>query len=394
MHPDFVGHYPLTEDEYRTLWAEATIVLDTNALLNLYRYSAEARQNLIDALTQLKDRLWLPHQVAAEFHKHRLEMIRNQLSIGDEIAATLTQLANQAATKLRRHTKNAFFDISQLEGEIQQHLGEIKSTIAKEHDEGKRRYGITVQNDPMLMTFIELYADRIGDAYEQDELKKRHAEAASRYENSIPPGYKDSNKSDAKQYGDYILWHQILDYGKQEGRHLILVTDDAKEDWWWTSAGETLGPRPELRSEYFKHTEHLFYLYKPAQFLSNAGLTSSTTVSPEVVEEISNTSRTLEFGEPDYTRNLKLKHNTIQTEIDDTRIHLATSKIKLSSLDIQIKNLESEAQQFPDDLNTKQRLGFALTDRDLTTIDISQSESLLTILHRELLQLGGELAPY
>jgi hypothetical protein len=294
MHADFVGHYPLTEDEYRTLWAEATIVLDTNALLNLYRYSAEARQNLIDALTQLKDRLWLPHQVAAEFHKHRLEMIRNQLSIGDEIAATLTQLANQAATKLRRHTKNAFFDISQLEGDIQKQLDEIKSTIAREHDEGKRRYGITVQKDPMLATFMDLYADRIGDAYPPDELEKLHKEAEARYKASIPPGYKDSNKGDDSQYGDYVLWRQILDHGKQEGRHLILVTDDAKEDWWQISAGETLGPRPELRSEYFKHTQGLFYLYKPAQFLSNAGLTTSTTVSPDVVEEISNTS--IEFA--------------------------------------------------------------------------------------------------
>jgi hypothetical protein len=181
-----------------------------------------------------------------------------------------------------------------LEGDIQKQLDEIKSTIAREHDEGKRRYGITVQKDPMLATFMDLYADRIGDAYPPDELEKLHKEAEARYKASIPPGYKDSNKGDDSQYGDYVLWRQILDHGKQEGRHLILVTDDAKEDWWQISAGETLGPRPELRSEYFKHTQGLFYLYKPAQFLSNAGLTTSTTVSPDVVEEISNTS--IEFA--------------------------------------------------------------------------------------------------
>ena len=55
----------------RQLWEKAVFVFDTNVLLNLYRYSSKTRNSLLDAFESLKERVWIPYQVAHEFMRRR-----------------------------------------------------------------------------------------------------------------------------------------------------------------------------------------------------------------------------------------------------------------------------------------------------------------------------------
>ncbi|WP_449349178.1 PIN-like domain-containing protein [Streptomyces shaanxiensis] len=48
---------------------------DANVLLNLYRYTEQARTDLLGALGALGDRLWVPHQVVDEFWRNRESVI-------------------------------------------------------------------------------------------------------------------------------------------------------------------------------------------------------------------------------------------------------------------------------------------------------------------------------
>ncbi|WP_373273638.1 PIN-like domain-containing protein, partial [Vibrio parahaemolyticus] len=47
MKDQFKGFYSLDEDEYIELWNNATFILDTNVLLNLYRYREDTTEQLI-----------------------------------------------------------------------------------------------------------------------------------------------------------------------------------------------------------------------------------------------------------------------------------------------------------------------------------------------------------
>ncbi|NEB93188.1 DUF4935 domain-containing protein [Streptomyces bauhiniae] len=47
------------------------VVLDTNVLLNLYRSNESTRRDTLAALARLRERLWIPHQVLAEFWRNR-----------------------------------------------------------------------------------------------------------------------------------------------------------------------------------------------------------------------------------------------------------------------------------------------------------------------------------
>nr|WP_248700545.1 PIN-like domain-containing protein [Parageobacillus thermoglucosidasius] len=66
----FAGFLEYTEEEFKELWEQAIFVVDTNVLINFYKYTnKETTQNLFDILKELKkaNRLWIPHQVALEY---------------------------------------------------------------------------------------------------------------------------------------------------------------------------------------------------------------------------------------------------------------------------------------------------------------------------------------
>ena len=67
----FEAYRTVTPEEYRSVLRTGLVILDTNVLLHLYRYHSGTRKDLMDILTAIKDRLWVPYQVMDEFWKGR-----------------------------------------------------------------------------------------------------------------------------------------------------------------------------------------------------------------------------------------------------------------------------------------------------------------------------------
>ena len=78
MKDVFAGYYLPSEDDYKRLWQEGLIVLDTNVLLDSYRLPASAREDLLSVLDLVKERLWIPYQVALEYQRRRLKVISEE----------------------------------------------------------------------------------------------------------------------------------------------------------------------------------------------------------------------------------------------------------------------------------------------------------------------------
>ena len=146
-----------------------------------------------------------------------------------------------------------------------------------------------VTGDPVFDAVTELFDGKVGDPYKEDKYKEICKKGKERYDAKIPPGYMDrsNNPNDTDQYGDFVLWCQLLDYSKMEARPIILITDDAKEDWWLEVRGEKLGPRPELISEFIKETDDTkwLYMYSTEQFLKYSKKYLDADVRPEVIKE-------------------------------------------------------------------------------------------------------------
>ena len=266
----------LSKSEKEQLWNSATFVFDTNVFLNLYRYSKKTRDALLVAMKELKDRIWMPHQVAFEFMRRRPEVIYESVSRYDKFEKTVFDFCKD---QLRMSSDDQ--DFGRLQDCVQKWTAEVK-----EHN-------LTVTSvfeDSTLDALLDLFDGKAGEPYSDEQIKAIKKTGEERYSKHIPPGYKDAKKAkgsdDHNAYGDYIIWMQILDYSKANGKDIIFVTHDQKEDWWQIVSGKTLGPRTELRKEFYDTSDKQFHMYTMENFISYFTEKQSTAVDSSVVEEV------------------------------------------------------------------------------------------------------------
>ncbi|MGW7499712.1 PIN-like domain-containing protein [Streptomyces luteogriseus] len=71
MFDGFAEYRTPSVEDYQRLFSFGLVVVDTNVLLTLYRSNQRTREDLLTVLDRLRERLWVPHQVLAEFWRNR-----------------------------------------------------------------------------------------------------------------------------------------------------------------------------------------------------------------------------------------------------------------------------------------------------------------------------------
>ncbi len=294
MRKAFQSFYPPSEQFFDSLWKDSLIVLDTNVLLDLYRYSDDTRSDFLALFGKISDRLWIPHQVGLEFSRRRPSVIAEQVQMFQKATGLIASLRDSTAKEIEKilsfrlhpvlskdEFKKAFEDPL---AELEQKIGEY----TKSHPDFLR-------DDPILESLLKLLEGRVGPAFSETRLEEVFKEGKKRYEKNIPPGYEDSRGPNKKEgdgvYGDLVLWLQIIDHVKESKLPgVIFVSNDMKEDWWWISKGRNLGCRPELREEMYSKTGANFHIYTSERFLHYAPNRIEIKVREESIDEV----RTLE----------------------------------------------------------------------------------------------------
>lgn len=149
------------------------------------------------------------------------------------------------------------------------------------------------------------------------DIEQRRKEALRRFDAKIPPGYKDKGRP-----GDYLIWAEMKDKAKSAQLPVLFVTDDNKEDWWARHDGKTLGPRPELRHEFFEATGQLFYAYSPSRFLAFVSSEDEELVSKETVKEMERVQETREIPR----RSILFRHSEMLNLVTVLALHTAKSE--------------------------------------------------------------------
>src|SRR5688500_4356529 len=78
----------------KEIWKDSIIVLDTNVLLNLYRYTQETSEQILNLLQKYKENLWMPHQVALEYHYNRKSVIVEQSGSYEKVCDAFDDVPN------------------------------------------------------------------------------------------------------------------------------------------------------------------------------------------------------------------------------------------------------------------------------------------------------------
>lgn len=234
---DFIPPAPTDEAEF---FRGATVVLDTNVLLALYKLSVSAREDALRAIESSVDRLWLPHQVGVEFYRHHAAH-RDMRSKAYRDAIKQTAQFERLATKdlgsgtthedLRKNVARVVRDaVRQVDVEIEK---------ARDADTAIT----TPESDDVLERIETAFDGRVAAVPAPATLRSRTEEFTNwRVPGRVPPGFEDRGKTGTvRTAGDYLIWAEILEHAAANHLDILFVTEDGKDDWWENSEG---GRRP------------------------------------------------------------------------------------------------------------------------------------------------------
>jgi hypothetical protein len=286
----FEEYRSASRDDYRDVMIHGLVVLDANVLLDLYRYQAQTRSDLLSAMARLET-LWLPHQVLNEFWNNRLATIRGSRKVtnatveelnfnGEKVIETINQWANTRGAASDTKIELASIVRSAIQA-VADRLDKISKSEAADVPE-------ETFMDPVLRELERLLSGRVGQGFDAEREAIEREEAARRIDNEIPPGYKDKDKKKSS-YGDYFVWAQILDEAESRSCDVLFITRDKKPDWWRVSpSSEIMGPRGELVRELMSRTDNkgrLFFL-TPERFLAWAKDLLGVKISGESIVDM------------------------------------------------------------------------------------------------------------
>jgi len=284
MKNNFFEYYSYTEKEFSKIWNKCIFIPDASVLLGFYRYTPETYKNLLNIFKQIKDRSWIPHQVAHEYHKNRLNVISEQEDVYKNIKKAIEAYRKKLSEfdKFNRHPYINTRDLTKK-------LIKVLEIFLGDLDKQEKEHPDLLNNDTIRNDVTNLFDGSVGTHYKADQLEKLYSEGEKRYKSETPPGYKDvKNKEGMEKYSDLVIWYQIIDKAREIKKPVIFITDDLKEDWWYIHRGKTIGPRPELIKEIRYKSGVLFHMYSSDKFLEHARdyLKDIVKVDESAIEEI------------------------------------------------------------------------------------------------------------
>ncbi len=291
----FEGYRTATRDDHVKVLQQGLVVLDTNVLLDLYRYGKQGRDDLIAALRAIGGRLWVPNHAMVEFWRNREGILKDP---GGTAVLVKTLGSSQDAIvkaldlwgKQRSHSRATVEELTQ---ELTECLDGIKEKVIQLSEEETETWARDTSKDEVLLQLEEILQGKVGEPLDEGAFKKAIIEAKRRGDNQLPPGYLDAKKPEPESAGDYLVWEQLLVEASRRNLDVLFITRDAKEDWVRKEAGEIRGPRIELISELLARTGRNFYLRTPAQLLALAKDSLNVSIHTDSVENANRLSREL-----------------------------------------------------------------------------------------------------
>jgi predicted nucleic-acid-binding protein len=307
---------PSPQDTVRlAFFQDALIVLDTNVLLSLYEYTAESREEVLTALGQVSERLWMPYQVGLEFVRGRRSVLESRKRVlsdaSKSVNAKLTAARNAiieakdtVRAQLQKYARVPA-DIDSLEqlvseGAVNEHFAVYRDAFKAHLDMLKNGHDLTPVNvdtaDPILPQVADLYGDRVGLQPDDQLLQQRLDEAvAFRFPNQIPPGFKDFGKdTPMKAAGDFLIWEEVIEQAAflpEGSRRVLFVSNDVKEDWYDVSHGKQR-PWPALLDEIQRRAGAELRLETPPDFYAGVGEYLNADLADDTYAEIRRVSET------------------------------------------------------------------------------------------------------
>lgn len=313
----FAGYFRYSDDEYTEIWDKAIFVVDTNVLLNFFKYSTkDTTSSFFDILKKLKEdgRLYIPHHVALEFFFNYEDIMDSQREGINQLVNNLLQLEKEANDIFNRFSSSNPYIKNDNFKFILHEIVEINKKIELQREEEIKSLPDVQELKNELLGLME---GIIGEPYNQIKINEIEREGKERYKHETPPGWKDQNDKQKlsfrtyggiryqQLFGDLIIWNQMIDKMKDEDedtKSIIFITEEKKVDWWdKDGSGNIKRPQPHLIQEFLEKTKQKFYMYRIDTFVKYAMQYLGAEVTDEqmhnLTTQVENIRKTEEVNE-------------------------------------------------------------------------------------------------
>lgn len=346
------------------------VIFDSNFLLDILRLPTEVAKKYLEAIDKVKGHIFVPYLVGVEFNFNKkkvkieteesIKLLKQNLHYSfedsyqhffkkwyDELldSKSLSFVSNKTQREnLQESFKESATKFSQeVEKRKKQMFSELDKSIEAKYTE---------KLDKLTSEIIELLDNSVAEKLEQEWLDKVQESGSIRYDREIPPGFNDrknkgtkvrcySNLSYEQQYGDYIIWEEILHKvardGNGYGMKVIFVTSDgnseSKYDIMYKVKGKTVGPNIYMVNELYnlkygydilsnptpseQRTEKILFVIDGFRFMSLANALNKDEAKiyqPEIANVDSHRSSLLDLDRSNQV--------FLRTRLDDVTIEL------------------------------------------------------------------------
>ncbi len=293
MRKHFPAYYRIDKEKLLDDFDKIIFMFDASSLLDVFSLNSQSANEIIKVIEEYKNQIKIPYQSAKEYNKNIHKVLNDQLNNIQNAEKQFCKF-NDFLNEKRHHpyiTESTSNILKQLQQQIKQDF-----EIQKKYIHDQLIFG------QLMNKMADILDDRVLDSLSEEELSRIEIEGKKRYDENTPPGYKDKDKTENK-FGDLIIWKEILQYAKNNDNHIILITNDIKDDWIIRELGTIISPLYELLEEFFKESNrfnNIFHIYTLDQFLyfiskKNESIISNATIDNvrNVVIDSNNTSYTI-----------------------------------------------------------------------------------------------------
>lgn len=305
---------PLSEATIKEFWNNGILTLDTNVLLDLYRYHDDTRLALTSALGLFRDRIWLSHQTAEEFFRNRKRVIVSASNSFADANRQIDDIRSRMVASVESLKGNRIIP-DQIAHNLSDEIGEALLGAQNAVKAAQDSYPNYLREDPILEELFKLFDKAIGDPFTENEQVDAVTEAKRRIDHQIPPGFLDADKSGDRSFGDYFMWRQLLGFARKKRKPIIFVTSERKEDWWEKVAGRFTGLHFELQKEMFLASGHTLLAYRTDRFLEFAAKNRGEVADDSAVQEIREVAKARAAAQP-AVRNVSQTSEVATDEIN------------------------------------------------------------------------------
>lgn len=320
---DYYNKYYLSSEKIGEMLSnpQTPIVFDTSALLALYFYSENTRDEIFTKIFDYcHDRLWIPAQAFFEFQKNRNKtskkpiaaykaLIDSNVKDGahiykilkecESINKSIKAMEGQIKTvkeQTQKNDKHPYIESStydvlcNLINTYKNYTNTFGADLQKFSESYEEKIHGIIQSlndaeDQVYDTIITKF--KIGSEFSYNEMIEIAHEGATRYSEQIPPGYKDNEKIGLQKYGDLFFWKQLLRYARSKSKKdILLITNDAKEDWIEQEDKKT--PRFELLKEFNSETGKSIWIMSLKEFIFSINNAMTTQLGSDAITEVEN----------------------------------------------------------------------------------------------------------